>query len=314
MINFAQAWEPLRKNGYESTIPIAPGAKKPLGCVSDHNQLYTKEPPEIEICEAWARQGRRAGVGFMAGPANSLLVIDSDYKHPAKVSRYLELREEFLGHTPLVVRGEFGVPKEKAFYAGATGRAAFNDTKINIHHTEIDVFGDGPLAWGYLIGFGLHLSGSEYHWERFSPLDIPRDDLPEVTADQLNTFLIAIASELGEAPRAGTNTSVLTASGWKEQRESSTPAELGSLWRAQAKQVVAQGGRHMWMLETVASMVRHGFLPSSIYCFMQHHLLRHYQSTWNSSLAEYERELVEAIESATNKFFRGGSTNGDLAA
>tara|TARA_R100000458_G_C8275569_1_gene250684 strand:+ start:1111 stop:2037 length:927 start_codon:yes stop_codon:yes gene_type:complete len=308
MIDFAQAWEPLRKNGYESLIPTVPGGKRPLGSVSRHNELYTCEPPEVELCEAWARQGRRAGVGFMAGPANSLLVIDSDYRHPAKVSRYLELREEHLGYTPLVVWGE--APKEKAFYAGATGTG----TQIKVARTEIDIFGDGPSAKGYFIGFGLHPSGKQYTWEKATPLEVPRDDLPEVTADQLNTFLIAIASELGEAPRAVGNASQLTASGWKEQRESSTPAELGSLWRAQAKQVVAQGGRHMWMLETVASMVRHGFLPSSIYTFMQHHLLRHYQNSWNSSLAEYERELVEAIESATNKFFRGGSDDGDLAA
>ena len=304
MIDFRSAWEPLRKNGYESTIATVPGGKHPLSCCEGY-QRYCLEPPEVDQHEAWAKQGRRAGVGFMAGPANGLLVIDTDYLDARNVKRAREIRETYLGWTPLISHGLH--PKDKAFYAGMTGVG----TEIRYNKTAVDIFGDGPSARGYYIGFGIHQDTCKpYTWVKHTPLDIPRDDLPEVTIDKLDAFKQAITADLDKIESPGTESK----GSWKEQRDRTPPAGMGALWAAQAEEVVTNGGRHMWMLETVASMTRHGFLPSTIYGFMQYHLLRHHNRTWKTSESRYDRELVEAIESATNKFILGGgNTNGDYA-
>jgi hypothetical protein len=155
----------------------------------------TADEPMIE---SWQRrQGDCTNSGMLCGILSG---VDIDVLHPDLSAAINAKAIEMLGPTPLKRIGQ--APKTLLCYrlAGAIGKlttpALFFTDDADEKTTEVEVMGDGQQV----VAFGIHPdTHKEYEWPEQSPLDIPVDDLPLITAENLKAFVAAAERMIRDA-------------------------------------------------------------------------------------------------------------------
>jgi P4 family phage/plasmid primase-like protien len=233
--NFGDTAEKLVDNGYEP-LPLAVAAKHPI--LKDWTNQDLCDPDVIEhLIEAHPS----AGVGLRCG---SLVAIDIDVKDPAASHAIRELAIEHFGETPLIRFGNR--PKQAllfrrkgaAFSKKATAALSLMNTKA-----QVEVLADG----NQMVAFNIHPdTGQPYEWEDESPLDIPLEDLTEVSEADIDAFLSAaeqlLISEFGAIKPAGSENSSKATSTFAGQ-----PQKFDSAMVESALSVLDPQDRETWI-------------------------------------------------------------------
>ena len=199
-IRFGDTAEQLVDNGYEP-IPLASGKKHPI--VKDWNNQDLCNP---EVTKHHIETYSAAGVGLRCG---SLVAIDIDVKDPAASHAIRELAIEHFGETPLIRFGNR--PKQALLYqrkGPAHPKKATAALSLHNMKAQVEVLADG----NQMVAFNTHPdTGQPYEWEDESPLDIPLEDLTEVSEADIDAFLSAaeqlLISEFGAIQPAGSEKS-----------------------------------------------------------------------------------------------------------
>ncbi len=172
---FEQHAERLLDQGYHP-IPVDPEDK---ACKVKGWSRWCDHRPSVKAIQSWIRWKPSHSVGLACGA--SVVAIDIDVTDPAKAFEVEDLARQHLGETPLCRIGK--PPKRVLLYRPAEPIRSSTWKTAEGHGIEV-------LAHGrQVVAFGIHPStGKDYTWPGKSPLDVHRDDLPEVGINQLLTF------------------------------------------------------------------------------------------------------------------------------
>lgn len=163
---------PLLHNLGYSPIPCM--GKRPV--VSE----WTKGAQNRDQLDAWADQFPAHNVGIVNVPA-----LDVDSYHPGVVEEFLTDLRWCYGLTMHRIGQE---PKVALpFRCDDPGRKIISRAFIDPSHPEkvhrLEVLAPGQQQW---IAFGIHPgTGLPYEWHGGTPLDIRREDLPALSAEQI---------------------------------------------------------------------------------------------------------------------------------
>ena len=199
-IIFGDSAEQLVDNGYEP-LPLAVAAKHPI--LKDWTNQDLGDP---EVIEHLIEAHPSAGVGLRCG---SLVVLDIDVQDQAASHAIRELAIKHLGETPLIRFGNR--PKQAllfrrkgaAFSKKATVALSLMNTKA-----QVEILAEG----NQMVAFNIHPDTTQpYEWEDESPMDIPLEDLTEVSEADIDAFLSAaeqlLISEFGASKPTGSKKS-----------------------------------------------------------------------------------------------------------
>jgi predicted P-loop ATPase len=182
----------MHRNGYHPVpvigahIKTKSAGKRPNMKAWESVCLTADEP----MIESWQRrQGECTNSGMLCGILSG---VDIDVLRPDLSASINAKAIEMLGPTPL---NRIGLaPKTLLCYrlARAIGKlttpALFFTDDADEKATKVEVMGDGQQV----VAFGIHPdTHKEYEWPDQSPLDVPVDDLPLITAEKLKAFVAA---------------------------------------------------------------------------------------------------------------------------
>lgn len=163
---FADLAHALADKGY-SPIPL--DGKKPK--IPDWPQYVA---PDTQRIDGWCRDFPAANVGLVGG---RIVAIDLDLTDPAESEAAQQLATSIFGPTPL---RRIGRAPKVVFLYRAQGEIPSRARK------GIDILASGRQV----AAFGIHPDTRQpYTWPQQSPLDISLEDLPAVTAAQVEEFL-----------------------------------------------------------------------------------------------------------------------------
>lgn len=172
-------------------VPIAPGTKYP-GVYHPHLRSW-RAMAEWQTY-ATTSLSRELIVRWSAWPCHSLGVptgkvcgIDGDITHPALAAAVLSSAFRIFGRTPCIRIGN--APKFMLVYRAATPSAKRTSARYTVgdHQKQtVEVLGVGQQ----FVAFGTHpTTNRPYIWPERSILEVPVDDLPVVTTEQISEFL-----------------------------------------------------------------------------------------------------------------------------
>lgn len=176
---FATLASKLRDNGWGALIPLMSGEKRPA--IREWERFNTSPPSDAQI-DHWARIFPHAGIGLAYGP-DGVVGIDLDFTDACKAGRAVEIAEETLGATPLVRIGM--APKALAFYQASP--------KLEVSAKNFggfEIFSNS----GQTVLFGIHPgTGRSYQWPDESPETLAPQDLPIITQERLDGFVLSMS-------------------------------------------------------------------------------------------------------------------------
>ncbi len=199
-ISFGDSAEKLVDNGYEP-LPLAIAAKRPI--IKDWTNQDLCDP---KVIEHLMKTYPTAGVGVRCG---NLIVTDIDVRDQAASHAIRELAIEHFGETPLI---RFGNRPKQVLLFRRKGAAFSKKTTaaLSLMNTKAQV---EVLAGGsQMVAFNIHPdTGQPYEWEDESPLDVPLEDLTEVSEGDIDAFLLEaeqlLISEFGAIKLVGSENS-----------------------------------------------------------------------------------------------------------
>lgn len=165
----------LRQRGY-SFIPVLPNSK---ATQERKWSRFCNALPDDDTTRRWVRDLPHYGIGIACGPV-SVVGIDIDSTDSEKASAIRALVTKHLGET-IVRVGQ--APKVLLPYR--VNGETIRKRKIG----QVDILGAGS----YFVAFGVHSkTGRPYSWPNGSPLDIPLNELPQVTSASVDELCAAL--------------------------------------------------------------------------------------------------------------------------
>lgn len=159
-----------------------------LPLLSNGKGLHIKGWSRLEVTPEWLDEyARRTDYGNTGIRCDDLAAFDLDITDEALCDQAEQIVEKICGPTELCRVGR--APKRLLLY-GLKGKGPFKSlrtAKYGEHRGEL-LCGNGRQ----FAAFGRHPSGSTYTWDADSPLDTPRDELPEITYKRAQKALDAI--------------------------------------------------------------------------------------------------------------------------
>lgn len=279
---FAQIAPRIYDNGYQSPLPVV--AKRPVVPGWD---AYNKKPVSEELLEEWCRRFPTASVGHAAG--NGLAYVDVDILEPDLAAEADRLADALLGPTPAVRIGR--APKSLRVYRGTGIRSR------KAH--PIEIFGDT----GQAVFYGTHPDTRQpYIWLDEDPLWLPADQLPLVTAEQIEAFLLAAGRivQRRQQTRSASSQPVVDLDLFRRLR-TERDRTRGRAWLRVLKQqlrTAEPGSLHNTLLSVVAALVRAGFTDRRIRSFVR----CNFRAPRNGKYAEVWAQLDPAIAGARKRW------------
>lgn len=183
---YADLGTPLLQGGYEP-LPIKPGDKIPR--IKEWSSL----PLTADQVEQWATNGKaRHFVGIRTGRA---IGIDVDIDDPLVTQFVRDDAALMLGDSPV----RLGKPGRALLMYGCVGeegrkkRVVLLDVAGQEHAIEVLQRGQ------QFVAFGIHPDTRKpYAWENGDPLNVPVDDLPQVSDAEISAWLDSIAVRVCE--------------------------------------------------------------------------------------------------------------------
>jgi len=177
----------LIANGY-SPIPVLTGEKMPK--VPGWAKLL---PDADQVSLLLATHPDHLSTGLLTG---ELVAIDIDVMDEA-ASHDMEGLVAALPGSESVLARQGQAPKTLFLFRAleAQTKVATPEYIIQGKKAQVEVMGSGQQ----IVAFGIHpVTAKPYEWLGDSPLDIPFDELPEITPDQLADFLVAAEAVLAK--------------------------------------------------------------------------------------------------------------------
>jgi hypothetical protein len=250
---FARIAPKLVDNGWPSPLPCKGKQPIPVGW-----NIGNVQPIDDALLEAWCQQYPDANVGHATG--NGIAYIDQDILDPAIARDVDQVADDILGRTRAVRIGR--APKSLRVYRGTGIRSR------KCHPLEI--FGDT----GQAIFYGIHpVTGQPYIWPDEEPLHLSPSDLPEITAEQVERFLIAAAEVIGRSDRRRTVGRVVDLDLFRRLR-AERAGKLGSRWVAVVERQLREaqpGELHDTLLSVSAALVGVGYDDKQIRDIIEKH-------------------------------------------
>ena len=199
-MSFGDNAEQLIDNGYEP-LPLAVAAKHPI--IKDWTN---QDLGNLKVIEHLIEAHSSAGIGLRCG---SLVVLDIDVMDPAASYAIRKLAIEYLGDSSLIRYGNR--PKQAMLFrrkGAAFSKKATPALSLMSAKAQVEILAHG----NQMVAFNIHPdTGRPYQWEDESPLDIPFEDLNEVSEADIDAFLSAaerlLISEFGAIQPAGSENS-----------------------------------------------------------------------------------------------------------
>ena len=168
---FAEYAERLLDQGYHP-LPVQPKGKRTF---IPKWQRWCDHPPSPATVESFVARKPDHSVGLACG--RSIIAIDIDIEDQGQAVQVEHQAKKMLGDTPLLRIGK--EPKRALIYKPA--QAIKSSSWATAHGHRIDLLGNGRQV----VAFGHHAgAGHDYLWPDESPLDVHRDQLPGITAEQ----------------------------------------------------------------------------------------------------------------------------------
>ena len=109
---------------------------------------------------------------------------DVDVDNEGRAQRCQEMAERRLGACPAIRRRE-GTGRRVLFYAAAEGEPEKKVRANSATDEKVEVLGRGQQV----VAFGHHWTGGSIYWLGVPGFDATRDDLPQVSEDQIDAVL-----------------------------------------------------------------------------------------------------------------------------
>ena len=180
MTTFGAVAARLAENGY-LPVPIKNGTKRPP----------MTEWPSFRLDDAALRQYRHLGTGLLTG---QLVDCDIDVLHEAAAAELHALARTELGEGPARVGQP---PKILIAYRTPTPfrKRQTRTFIIGGKATKVEMLADGQQ----FVAYAVHPDTKQpYHWLDGDPLAIPFADLPEISEQQIATFIARAEAVLGK--------------------------------------------------------------------------------------------------------------------
>jgi hypothetical protein len=251
----------LVERGWPAAIPLVPCEKRPA---IKGWETYNTAVVSVEQAERWSHQYPNHGIGHAAG--HGLVGIDLDTDEKKQATKAKQIADACLGSTPMIRIGR--PPRVMRYYR------LFDFHLDRVATRSFHLFAlyatTGQTAW-----YGIHPSTRKpYEWSEASPLDIGPDDLPAVTAADLEAFVEEMTKAFPQCPGSDPKTDKqlgqlsktaggITASIMSEMALSprTSPIEIALRWIASAP----VGTRHHTMIGAVVALVHAGLCDQEIY-------------------------------------------------
>jgi hypothetical protein len=279
---FAKIAPKLVDNGWPSPLPCIGKRPIPVGW-----NVANVQPVDEATLDIWCAQYPEANVGHAAG--NGVVFVDLDVLDPDRAVAVSTIADDIFGPTPALRIGR--APKSLRVYRGSGIRSR------KAH--PIEIFGDS----GQALFYGVHPdTGQPYHWPDDEPLHLAPDDLPEITAEQVERFLTAAAEIVSRStstrPRPGVG-GVVDLDLFRRLR-TEREGKRRRAWRmALAHQLrsAEEGDLHNTLLSVVLAMVNGGFSNRAIRAFVR----KHFAAPRTGPYAEVWDQVDAAIRGARNR-------------
>jgi hypothetical protein len=279
---FADYAPRLFELGWRNLLPLTHGK----GTRVKWGPLQHKDMTEATLAYFLKKYGDAPRVGFVFGPSRDLVAIDIDVEDPVTAKQIASLGHT-LPFTEFVRIGRY--PKALVLYRGKV-----QSRKMH----PIEVFGSS----GQVAVFGMHPStGKPYRWPDKSIMDHGPDELPLVTQEQVDAFLLECRRFVKPSDRAGKTIE------WTNDEEMADERRAyGSHGAARQLMRVTKGNRHITLLSIVGWCVNKGYSPEEIAAFVdeffpQHLRTRERGDDWTNPAARAEEMAHSAIAKWSDK-------------
>jgi len=262
---------------------------------------YATEPIPDDLLDYWCRVYGRCNTGIPVPP--HVVVIDCDVLDLFVSDAVRTLADRILGVSPLERIGR--APKWQRFYRGH----GIGSRKVR----PIEVFsGTGQVA-----AYGRHPeTGLPFYWPDEEPINVTPDELPEVTASQVDQFiaeaLAYINAKIPQATathRAGAVANLDLHRRLREERARARGHEW-SVTIARQLREAREGELHDRLINVVAALVGAGFSDARIREVVD----AYFNAPRTGPYAEVWQQVDPAIAGARRRWNRPDPAHSECAA
>lgn len=289
---FSRLAPDLYDQGYRRLLPLVPGEKRPR---YSSWQVYNTRDMRLDEVEKLSRVCKNEGIGLASGPVGAL---DLDHKEREVAFAVRELADQVIGESPLVRIGE--PHKSLRLYQTAPGvvTQTLQDLQIGIYATT-----------GQFVLYGIHpCTGRPYEWPEDSPLDVHADDLPLLTQEALDEFIVKLRDAAIVTPPVNRTSS----------NRSSTAPDDGPMAHFHALRLrdpeikldVAIAdymrnatARHPAMIRSVVALQGAGLIEDVILDVIGDAYMQHFTADGQREIKSRYRKLLDAIRGGERKGF-----------
>ncbi|MGG5823764.1 phage/plasmid primase, P4 family [Falsiroseomonas sp. HW251] len=210
---------------------------------------FTVETLTTEIVKGWRGVANQPGTGLVCG---KLVVVDIDMPVEDLAARLRDLTTRMVGSTPFVRIGR--APKVALLYRVAEPMTKLQTpTMITASgvSVKVEILAEGQQV----VAYGVHPdTGQLYRWLEAAPHTHPFTDVPEVTADVLEAFVLAAEATLRQAGAQPTTAKARhTSADPKPSKRTDEPRKLNirKAYPPPSREIVAEAlaavpNRHDW--------------------------------------------------------------------